>query len=143
MSYTIPLDRHYDGERHLWAHATEGARVVVGVDALGLESLGDLAYVKLAEPGTPVKRGDSIGTLEAAKMTSPVVAPASGVIAARNDAALRDPSIVNRDPYGDGWLVAIDATDWTADADHLVHGDAIAPWVEAEVARYRAEGWLE
>ncbi len=132
----VPRDRRYDADQHLWARHDAGTgRVRVGVDALGLESLGELAYVALHDLGTTVRRGEPIGSLEAAKMTSTIVAPVSGELVARNDAVLRDPLRVNGDPYGDGWLVEIAATRWEEEAAELLADDAIEPWVAAEVER--------
>ena len=132
----VPRDRCYDAAQHLWARRdAESGRVRVGLDALGLESLGELAYVALHELGATVVRGEPIGSLEAAKMTSTIVAPVSGELVARNDAVLRDPLRVNGDPYGDGWLVEIEATRWEAEAALLIADDAIEPWVTAELER--------
>ena len=90
--FPIPSDRFYDRDHHLWALPdTESGRVRVGIDAIGLESLGELAYVELVEIGTSVTRGESLGTLEAAKMTGSISAPVSGTIVRRNDAVLGDP----------------------------------------------------
>lgn len=128
----------------MWVLKTEGVRAAaVGMDALGLASLGDLAFIVLNETGTEVKRGEPLGTLEAAKMTGEIIAPVSGVVAARNGAALGDPSSVNQDPYRAGWLVTLTPTAWDAEAAQLVSGEAIPAWVAAEIERYREEGWIE
>ncbi|MCH8843568.1 MAG: hypothetical protein IID61_11420, partial [SAR324 cluster bacterium] len=74
--YEFPEDRYYDAEHHTWALPEAGARrVTIGIDVLGLESLGDLAYVALNPLGSRVRRGESLGTLEAAKMTGDFVSP--------------------------------------------------------------------
>ncbi|MFQ5922070.1 MAG: hypothetical protein ACE5M4_04435, partial [Anaerolineales bacterium] len=70
--YFIPQDRHYDGDSHMWARMDSDERVVVGIDELGLASLGDLAYLSLFATGLPVRRGESVGTIEAAKMTGDI-----------------------------------------------------------------------
>src|SRR6266508_5385019 len=92
-SYKIPADRAYDREHHMWAQfdITSGD-VWVGIDTLGLASLGDLAYITLQAVGMPIKRGESMGTLEAAKMTGDLIAPVSGVIVTRNDEAVMNPA---------------------------------------------------
>ncbi len=142
--YDVPLDRHYEKTHHLWAlqDAATG-RVRVGIDAIGLESLGELAFVSLHDTDTRVSRGDAIGSLEAAKMTTSIAAPISGTIAARNNAVLRDPMLVNSDPYGDGWLLEIEPSRWDTEAALLVSGDAIAGWVAAETERLQAEPPLD
>lgn len=137
---SVPQDRHYHRAHHLWAR-WEGAsrRVRIGIDALGLEALGELAYVSLKEVGTRVGQGEPIGSLEAAKMTTSIAAPVSGTLAGRNDAVLKDPLLVNADPYGAGWLVEIDPADWEQEARHLVSGEDIAEWADAEAERLRSE----
>lgn len=142
--YLFPPELYYDRSTHVWArHAPHGETVTIGLDALGLESLGDMAYLSLQAVGFPAQRGESIGTLEAAKMVGDLVAPVSGLIAARNEAVLSDPGLINRDPYGEGWLVQITPSAWERDSAELVHGAELKPWVEAEVERYRSQGWID
>lgn len=142
QNYTFPKDLYYDRATHIWARYDDGT-VTIGLDALGLESLGDMAYISLQAVGLPVQRGESIGSLEAAKMVGDVIAPVGGVIAARNDDVLRDPSLINRDPYGAGWILQITPSDWESDSDQLVHGADVTAWVESEIERYRSQGWIE
>ncbi len=144
IEFDIPDDRYYDATHHMWAQPQGGTdRVRVGIDALGLQSLGDLAYMSLRAVGDAVQRGEAIGTLEAAKMTGDLIAPVSGVLAARNEAALRDPMLVNDDPYGAGWMVAIQPRDWETESGKLVSGDRLPDWVAGEIERYRSQGWVE
>ena len=138
--FEVPPDRHYDRVHHLWAlRDEESGRVRVGIDSIGLSSLGDLAYVSLQAIGTTVARGGAVGSLEAAKMTTSIAAPVTGTIVARNEAVLRDPSLVNGDPYGAGWLVEIEPARFEQDAAELVCGDELDSWVAAEVERLQAE----
>jgi len=142
-TYHIPDDRWYDAQ-HMWARLepTTG-RVVIGIDALGLVALGDLAYISLQAVGTPVKRGKAIGVFEAAKMTGDVVVPVSGTLVERNEQALRDPLLVNSDPYGQGWLAVIEPTDWEHESAALISGEALPAWIATEVERYRSQGWID
>lgn len=142
--YHIPDDRYYDGANHIWAQLkADTGQVVVGIDALGLDALGELAYISLEAVGAPVKRGQSMGVLEAAKMTGDLIAPVSGRLVQRNEAILRDPSLVNADPYGQGWVAAIEPADWENEAAALISGEALPAWVEAEIERYRSQGWID
>jgi glycine cleavage system H protein len=117
--------------------------VFIGMDTLGLAALGDLAYVTLKDVGAELKRGQSFGTLEAAKMTGDLVAPISGVIVARNDNIVHDPSVVNQSPYMDGWMVVMKPNDWENEVAQLVSGDGLPAWVESEIKRYRSQGWID
>ncbi len=140
--YAFPPDLYYDRATHVWARPG-GVNVTIGLDSLGLESLGDIAYLSLQAVGLPVRRGEAAGSLEAAKMVGDLVAPLSGTIVGRNEAVLSDPGLVNRDPYGAGWLLQIAPSDWGRESADLIHGDEIAAWVTAEVARYRTQGWID
>jgi glycine cleavage system H protein len=142
--YEIPADRSYDREHHMWAQFDPASGdVFVGIDTLGLASLGDLAYVTLKVVGKSVKRGESMGTLEAAKMTGDLIAPISGTIVARNDKTVSNPSLVNRSPYVDGWMMVIKPGDWENESTQLVSGDGLPAWVEAEIKRYKSQGWID
>ena len=139
----LPSDRYYDATSHIWARKDPvTGRIVMGLDRLGLQSLGDLVCLRVQPVGSVVVRGESMGSLEAAKMTGDLIAPVSGIIIGGNSEALRDPTLVNRDPYESGWLVSIDPSDWQKESAVLVSGDAIAPWVESEIERYRKQGWM-
>jgi glycine cleavage system H protein len=128
----------------MWAQYDPfSGQVTVGIDALGLASLGDLAYVTLKEVGMEVKRGESLGTLEAAKMTGDLIAPVSGVIVARNDEVMGNPGLVNQSPYDAGWLVVLKPGDWERESWQLVAGAELPVWVEAEIKRYKSQGWLD
>jgi glycine cleavage system H protein len=142
-SFEFPRELSYEASQHLWVRRDEGNRIVVGIDHLGLESLGELAYVSLKPLGSRIERGEALGTLEAAKMTTDVASPVSGRIVERNEAALEDPLLVNRDPYGNGWLVRIEPTSWTSESADLISGPAIAEWAASEVKRYRAEKLID
>jgi glycine cleavage system H protein len=139
----IPMDRYYDASSHIWARKDSATgRILVGLDRLGLQALGDLAYIRLHPVGTAVLRGEPMGTLEAAKMTGDLPAPVSGILIGSNEAVLRDPTLVNRDPYDAGWIASIDATNWQAESADLIAGPAISTWVDSEVERYRKQGWI-
>lgn len=79
--------------------------------------------------------GERLGTLEAAKMTGEIAAPVGGVVLQRNGQAIADPYSVNRDPFGAGWLVALEPTDWEADSAALVSGPAVKGWVRLRLHR--------
>lgn len=143
-SYEIPADRAYDREHHMWAQFDSvSGDVFVGIDMLGLAALGDLAYVTLKDVGKLVKRGESLGTLEAAKMTGDLIAPVSGMIVARNNTVVSNPGLVNESPYADGWMMVIKPSDWENESAQLVAGDNLPGWVESEIKRYRNQGWID
>lgn len=116
-----PEDRKYT-EEHEWVRA-DGSRVVVGITDYAQDALGDVVYVDLPEPGTRVEAGKPFGEVESTKSVSDLYAPVSGTVAERNAGLEQSPELVNSDPYGDGWMVAIDADDVSA-LDGLMDAEA-------------------
>lgn len=102
-----PEDRHYT-EDHEWAQA-DGARVTVGITGYAQDALGDVVYVDLPATGTRVERGQPFGEVESTKSVSDLYAPLTGTIVERNETLESSPERVNADPYGDGWMVVIEA----------------------------------
>ena len=108
----FPDDLRYSKE-HEWARAEEDGRVRVGITDFAQDALGDVVYVDLPDTGTQVTAGQAFGEVESTKSVSDVFAPVSGTIVERNGALEDKPELVNQQPYGDGWLVAIDGADAT------------------------------
>ena len=106
----VPEDLRYTKE-HEWARTEQDGRVRVGITDFAQDALGDVVYVDLPEPGTQVSAGQAFGEVESTKSVSDVYAPVSGTIVERNGALEEHPELVNQQPYGDGWLVAVEATD--------------------------------
>lgn len=142
-SIFFPGDLHYDRGSHLWVRRS-GSRAILGLDALGQAAMGDVVYLLLEQPDTNVVRGQSIGSVEAAKMISPIHAPVSGRITRQNEAVLRNPTLINSDPYGNGWLLEIELSRWSEEEAELLNGAAhVEQWANLEIARYRNQGWIE
>ncbi|HZW09068.1 MAG TPA: glycine cleavage system protein GcvH [Phycisphaerales bacterium] len=104
-----PKDRVYS-ESHEW-HKLEGDTLTLGLSQFAVDQLTDVTYVEMKKPGHKFKAGDPIGEVESVKTTSDVYAAVSGEIVEVNQAAVADPSLLNSDPYGAGWLVKIRVQD--------------------------------
>ena len=101
----IPEDLQYTKD-HEWLR-TEGDTVRVGVTDYAQDALGDIVFVTLPEAGTQVRAGETCGEVESTKSVSDIYAPVTGTVVERNDALDTAPELVNSDPYGDGWMLAI------------------------------------
>lgn len=102
-----PQDLRYTKE-HEWARR-QGSRVTVGITQYAQEALGDVVYVDLPASGTRVEAGQPFGEVESTKSVSDLYAPVNGTIIERNETLESAPELVNSDPYGQGWLVVIEA----------------------------------
>ena len=135
--YDFPDDLWYHPREHLWLRPEqEGGRwiVTVGVDAVGQDALGEVVYVQLTEAGRAVGRGEAVGSLEAEKMVRPVLAPLSGTLAEVNAALMAAPRLLNREPYGQGWILRMQARDWEGEREELLHGEErVRAWIIAEL----------
>ena len=139
--FPVDLARAYHPDTHLWVLAVDGGRLRVGLDALGVETSGSIAALAFVDTGTHLLAGEPFGSLEAAKFVGPFLSPVAGRLAAVNEAVLADPSLVDRDPYGAGWLVELEAE--AAVTAGLVSGaGAVETWFAAEVEDYRLKGVL-
>jgi glycine cleavage system H protein len=85
----------------------DGAEVVIGISDHAQEALGDIVFVETIEAGKAVAQGETIGVVESVKAASDIYAPLSGTVVAANSALQGDPSLVNKDCYGSGWILRI------------------------------------
>ncbi len=135
----LPDDLYYLVEKHVWAKPMDGGVVRVGITAVaGKLSGGKLAAltVKAKNIGQEVKQAKSIATVESSKFVGPVPAPISGVVLRANEKLSDDPNLAVSDPYGEGWVAEMQATDWDGEKGALVTG---AEGVAAYQAKLEAE----
>ncbi len=101
----IPENLKYTKD-HEWIRV-EGEFGWIGITDYAQGELGDIVFVELPKVGTKLIQGKSFGTIEAVKAVSDLYAPAAGEVVELNNAIKDTPEVVNKDPYGDGWMVKI------------------------------------
>ena len=124
----FPENLKYSKE-HEWV-VVDGARARVGITDYAQDALGDIVYVQLPTVGATVEAMSTCAEVESTKSVSDIYAPASGTIAAVNDALSGSPELVNHEPYGSGWIFAIDLSD-TTQLDALLDATAYRALVES------------
>ena len=105
----IPSDLRYSSD-HEWARR-DGDSVRIGLTDFAQDNLGDVVYVQVPEVGSRVEAGVSFSEVESTKSVSDIFAPIAGTISEVNTSLEATPELVNRDPYGEGWLCVIQADD--------------------------------
>lgn len=120
----IPTNLRYTSD-HEWVVVTESGALRVGITDYAQNSLGDIVFVQMPEPGTDITAGEAVGEVESTKSVSDVLAPVDGTVTVRNEQLDDAPELVNSDPYGDGWLYEMQAAD-SAQIDGLLDADAYA-----------------
>jgi len=129
---SIPGDLKYSSE-HEWLRL-DGDIARVGITDYAQDQLGDIVYVDLPKVGAALAFMGKFGEIESVKVASEIFSPAAGEVVEINDALDQQPELVNKDPYGEGWLVAIRVGD-TSKLDELLD----AAGYEALVKKERGE----
>ncbi|MBE3520083.1 MAG: glycine cleavage system protein GcvH [Firmicutes bacterium] len=123
----FPADLKYT-KTHEYARV-EGNQVVVGVTDYAQDQLGDIVYVELPEVGREVKAGEVFCTVESVKAVSDCYAPVSGKIVKVNEKVQDSPDLLNKDPYGEGWIAVIEMKD-PSELENLMDQKAYTKHVE-------------
>jgi len=115
-------------EDHLWV-LEMGATARIGLSEYAQEQLGEILSLTPAEIGKFVENGDSLGDIESQKTVVELASPLSGTIRAVNDHAIEDPSLINVDPYGKGWVVELEIAD-PEEIERLMGHDEYESFIE-------------
>ncbi|KFZ30496.1 glycine cleavage system protein H [Pseudidiomarina salinarum] len=127
---TIPKELKYTAT-HEWVRNEGDGIYTIGLTEHAQDLLGDMVFVELPEVGSNVDTGDDIAVAESVKAASDVYAPITGEVVEINEELESSPESVNSDPYGDGWLFKIKATD-PSELDGLLDAEAYQAVIEDE-----------
>ena len=117
----VPEDLRYSTD-HEWARL-EGDRVRVGITDYAQDALGDIVFFDAPAVGTVVERDGSFSEVESTKSVSDIFAPVGGTIVEVNSQLVDEPDLMNRDPYGEGWICVLHPAD-PGDYDQLMDAAA-------------------
>jgi glycine cleavage system H protein len=131
QGYDMPDELYYHKD-HSWARI-EGTRVTVGMNDFFQEEAWDIVFVDLPEEEDEVSQGEVCGKIQSRKWIGNLVAPVSGEITEINEELEDDTSLINSDPYGEGWILVIEADNLDSDLKNLIHGDEVADFIEREI----------
>lgn len=124
----IPSDLRYTEEHEYLRPADDDGVYFVGVTDYAQGELGDVVFVELPDSGSSFNRMEVFGTIEAVKAVSDLFCPVDGTVIESNAALDDDPSLVNSDPYGDGWMIKLEVDD-DAEVRALLSSDGYADHV--------------
>jgi glycine cleavage system H protein len=132
--YEFPEKLYYDAN-HCWVKK-EGELLVLGLDDFGQKLAGEIVYVQVPPEGTKVKKGKTIGKIESGKWLGNILSPVDGELVEINEDLEINPSLINQDCYGQGWIFKIKPAgeEWFS---ALVHGSkALEKWMKEEIKKY-------
>jgi glycine cleavage system H protein len=119
FTFKVATDRLYNTEG-IWAKP-EGKMVRVGLSDFVQQRSGDVAFAEVKSVGVEVTFNDIVAVIETIKVNISLGSPVTGKVVEVNPVVAATPEAINQDPYGTGWLVVIEATDWETDQSHLLN----------------------
>jgi len=132
--FEFPDELWYLIEHDTWLRLDADGNATIGITPLGAHISGEFIEFMAKPVGESIDRDRALGMLEMSKVIRSVRSPISGVLLASNERVKGAAGLINRDPYGEGWLVRLRPTSWEADARLLVSGAAIPAAVEKYMA---------
>lgn len=126
----IPQDLKYT-KTHEWVRRESDNTITVGITDHAQNLLGDMVYVETPDVGSNYGEGDDCAVVESVKAASDVYCPIAGEISAINESLADEPEIVNKDPYGDGWLFKLKPVD-VEHLDELLDAEAYGELAASE-----------
>jgi glycine cleavage system H protein len=136
--YNMPDELYYHKE-HAWAKVLDDGNVLCGLDDFWAKEAGDAVSVDLPFEGDEVKQDETCGKVQTAKWIGKLCAPVGGEIIEVNTALEDDPSLINKDPYGEGWIMKIRPTSLEEELKNLYHGESVPGWIKDEIKRAEEE----
>jgi glycine cleavage system H protein len=133
----FPEELYYHRD-HMWARFENG-KVRVGYNDWAQEAAGKILNLNTKKAGRSVKAGKTLGTVESGKWVGPLKSPVSGNILELNEEVLKNPSLINEDPYGKGWVAVIDPSNPETEIENLVKGseqESMETWLKEEKAKH-------
>ena len=124
----IPAELKYT-EDHEWIRV-ERDSAIVGITDFAQGELGDVVFVEIETEGEELDKGETFGTVEAVKTVSDLFMPVDGVVSEVNEALADEPELVNKDPYGKGWMIKIKISD-QSELENLLSAEDYKKMIEA------------
>ncbi len=134
--YLMPEDLYYHKE-HMWVRVEDG-KAIVGLTDFNQKAAGELSFIELPMEGDEVSKDEVVGSFETGKWLGKIYAPVSGTVTKVNEELEDDPSIVNKDPYGEGWLFEIEMSN-PDELKDLMKGDSdeVVEWLKKEIEKIK------
>ncbi len=120
---------------HTWLLKEAPERARVGLDSFAVNLLGKIDRIEVTGLNRWIRQGQKLMTVQTGGASLDLVSPVEGVVTAVNNDAVKDPTILNRDPYKDGWIAIVKSPDLAINQKNLVQGSMVAPWLQNNVTR--------
>lgn len=123
---------------HTWMLDEGRQNARVGLDSFAANLIGKVDRVEVAGLNRWVRQGQRLWTLTSDGFSVDMVSPVEGIVIAANPAVQQDPSLITRDPYGDGWILVVKSPDLAINLSNLLPAPFVRPWMQSTLDRLRA-----
>ncbi len=138
--YNMPEDLYYH-EDDAWVRLESDGTVTIGMDDFYQKQAGDTTYVDLPFEGDTITQGETCGKIQSSKWVGKFVAPISGEIIAVNNELENDCRLINKDPYGAGWIIKVKPSNLEAELKNLAYGpEALQKFIDDHIAKAQKGG---
>jgi len=120
---------------HAWVVREGHGSARVGLDSFAADLIGKIDQIEVTGLSRWVRQGQRLLTVRANGVSFDILSPVEGVVMAMNSDVEKDPTLVARDPYKDGWIVMLESPDFAINQKNLLQGSMVAPWMHYNVAR--------
>lgn len=126
------LEGLYYSKDWMWIKIEDG-KVRIGVTDYAQKQMREIVFAELPNVGAQVRKGEPFGTLESVKAVSDLVSPLTGRVIEVNERASESPEVVNEDPYGEGWLIAIEPANLEEELKTLMNFEQAVEWYKSVI----------
>lgn len=132
LGYNFPDELYYHRD-HAWAKIEPNGNIRVGLNDFYQKSAGDITNIDLPFEEDEVSQGKTFGRVESGKWIGKLVSPISGEIIEANIDLEIDPSLINKNPYGKGWIIVIKPSNLDEELENLLKVEDVEPWLKKEI----------
>ncbi|MBN1297863.1 glycine cleavage system protein H [bacterium] len=137
--YLFPEGLYFHTD-HTWVREEPDGSLTIGMTDFYVQNAGDTTYIDLPEEDDEIVQGETAGKIQSSKWVGKLVSPVSGTVRLINEDLEDDFMLINRDPYGAGWIMTIDPSDWDDEQHRLMSDEsALNRFVEDEVRKLEAD----
>lgn len=135
-SVIAPAGLFFD-KHHTWTFMEKKGQVKIGVDDFLQHTIGNITKVKMQKAGTRIKKGEPLISITQNGKKLDIHSPVTGIVQENNEKLIKDPSLINTDPYVEGWITAVKAEDWLKETKYFVMGDKYKTELKKEFSRLK------
>lgn len=137
LSHSMPPNNFYYHKGYCWVKIEINDHVIIGLDEFFIRKIGEIVNIELPFEGEEINEGKTCGKVQSSKKSRKIIAPISGEIMNINVELENDKDILNKDPFGKGWLMKVIASNLEKDLKKLIKERALLPWIKKEFRKIK------